>query len=812
MTGRGKKRALAAAFVLAAAIGLSAGSRIWLIMNPKAAPAQEEEPTDYSADAEIEAAEKKLAENPETPQVITDINTVDKKVAVCFEGVADSLVIDQILEYLDEHDMQATFFLPAVDVSEDLSNAEHIIGAGHDLESYTLYGTTHMETMGQEELVADFCRAQLVYDELLGRRPDILKCNATDYTKELMEAAEASGYDSIVYPEKYLNYASFADEKTAENYVAGLSKGTVISVKLSGYLDELEYEETRTDERPAKDKQPGVELHELEEEELSENERLLQVVDWLLTELDRAEYETVPVRELPAQDMGDLVLKYEELEETYDGGPARQITAVHTTDRETAFTFRGLGDEEELDNLLAVLDRLGARATFFVTGKEVDEYPQQIRKILDAGHEVGNGGYEGKSMEEMSFGEICEDIYKCDEMLKGLGVETDLFMPHAGIVTDELQLAVGAMGKRLILYNSSPARAEYQEAGYTGYQVVSRYYSDARPVLCRGDITYFNMDVYDDAESIADLVRAVWQAKIQPTRYGTGMDSILRVRTISELLDNTWGYPASTAEANQEITAGGNMKYGWEQALSQGYVGNPYLGLTGFSDSELKLMDQTGRIHTGGTNTIFLTFDDWGNEQTIGKLLYVLRKHNVKATFFIKTQWCIDGSSENLLRAIAADGHDIGSHTNTHMPIDIGAEDVAKLQEDLVQSNSTLSKVVGNTGALKSYFRPPTLAVNKLGLQTVFDCGYRYMISADISTADYSLGSADALYDVLMNGVVLDSGERMHIQDGSIVVMHINTNSIYTAEGLDRYLDYIDSLPEGDPHKFRFAKLSEYLK
>ena len=100
MTVRGKKRALAAAFVLAAAIGLSAGSRIWLTMNPKAAPAQEEEPADYSADAEIEAAEKKLAENPETPQVITDINTVDKKVAVCFEGAADSLVIDQILEYM----------------------------------------------------------------------------------------------------------------------------------------------------------------------------------------------------------------------------------------------------------------------------------------------------------------------------------------------------------------------------------------------------------------------------------------------------------------------------------------------------------------------------------------------------------------------------------------------------------------------------------------------------------------------------------------------------------------------------------------
>lgn len=795
-------------------LGLAASvCHIWLQREKekKAADTQTLEEADYSATDKIEAARKKLAENPQKAQVITDINTVEKEVALCFEGTTDSLVIEQILEYLDEHDMHAAFFISAVDAGEDEEAIDMILEAGHDMESYTLYGTAHMENFTQEELVEDFCRAQVVYEEKIGITPGILKCNATDYTQEIMEAADACGYDSVLYPAHYLNYTSFSNEKMAKNYVKSIGKGSIIAIKLNGYLDELEYEETKEDEEPAKDKQPGLELHDLEEEELSENERLLQVVEWLLDALEEADYETVPVSSFPSQDMGDLVLKYEELEEQYADEKAEAITAVHTTDRETAFTFRGLGDEEELTKLLSVLQEIDAGATFFVTGEEIEQYPEQIQQILDAGCEIGNGGYLGKSMKDMSFGEICEDIYKNDLVMESIGVKTDLFMPPYGVVTQEVQMAAAAMDKQLILYNSSPTRTEYAEKKYTGREVVNHYYSASRLVLCRGDITYFNMDVYEDSDSVAELVRALYELKVLPTDYGTREGHILRICTMSELLDHTWHYPAATNATYHAIEASGRMQSSFEQMLRDGYIGNPYVELEGFSEGELEIIDQTGRINTGGTNTVFLTFDDWGNEETIGKILYVLRKHKIKASFFIKTEYVMDGSSENLLRAIAEEGHDIASHTNTHMTINVTPDMVPTLQQDLVQSNRILSNVTGDTGMVTDYFRPPTLAINKVGVNTVFDCGYGHIISADISTGDYDAGSVEKVYDTLLNGVMLDSGERMKIQDGSIVVMHINTNSVYTAQGLDRYLNYVESLPDGDPNKFNFAKLSDYL-
>lgn len=767
---------------------------------------------DFSATEEIEAAKKKLEENPEKPTVITDINTVDKEVALCFEGSADGIVIQQILEYLQAHDMQATFFISAVDAGEDQECIDEILKAGHDMESYTLYGTSHMEEMSQEELITDFCRAQVVYEDKIAKKPDMLKCNATEYTDELLEAAEACGYESIVYPTQYLNYQSFYTEETAQNYVAGLGRGRVISVKLNGYLDELEYEESKVDEDPAKDKKPDLELHELEEEELSETDMLLRVVDWLLTALEEQEYKTVSLRDMPAQDMGDLVLKYEAIEDQYEEQLAEPYSSVHTTDRECAFTFRGIGDEEELTNVLNTLEAIGAKATFFVTGKEMDNYPEQIQQILEAGQEIGNGGYSGKGMNDMSFGEICEDIYKNDLLLQELGIETDLFMPPYGNVTTQVQMAASAMAKDIILYNASPARTDYVAEGYTAQEAVQKYFSDARLVLCRGDIVYFNMDVYEDATGMVELVQVVYDAKVLPTLYGTREDNVLRVTDVSTLMDNIWDYPAYTNASYQMVKAGQNSRRSLTEALGTHYIGTSWQELSGFSEGELSLIDREGRVNTGGTNTVFLTFDDWGDEATIGKILYVLKKHKIKASFFIKTQYVIDGSTENLLRAIAEDGHDVGSHTNAHIPIDIGDDGIAGLQKDLVTSNRILSSVIGNTGAMKSYFRPPTLAVNRNGVSTVYDCGYNWIVCGDVSTADYKAESVEDMFDILQNGSRQDDGSRIPVQDGSVVVMHINTNAIYTAQALDRYLNWQEELPEGDPQKFHFAKLSDYLQ
>ena len=61
---------------------------------------------------------------------------------------------------------------------------------------------------------------------------------------------------------------------------------------------------------------------------------------------------------------------------------------------------------------------------------------------------------------------------------------------------------------------------------------------------------------------------------------------------------------------------------------------------------------------------ISISFDAaWGNEDT-RKLLSILKKHNVKATFFMTGGW-IEKYPEDV-KAIAADGHDLGNHSENH--------------------------------------------------------------------------------------------------------------------------------------------------
>ncbi|MCD5538168.1 polysaccharide deacetylase family protein [Lactobacillus delbrueckii] len=138
--------------------------------------------------------------------------------------------------------------------------------------------------------------------------------------------------------------------------------------------------------------------------------------------------------------------------------------------------------------------------------------------------------------------------------------------------------------------------------------------------------------------------------------------------------------------------------------MEQHYVGSNFVTspakMPGFDYWETNRLDQVGRFNDC---VLFLTFDDWGNDESINKLLYVLKKHHVKATFFVLTE-NVD-KNPNLLRAIAADGHEIASHSDSHVPLatskkgayhNLTAKETAAMRKDLAKSYQKLNKYFGN--------------------------------------------------------------------------------------------------------------------
>jgi peptidoglycan/xylan/chitin deacetylase (PgdA/CDA1 family) len=121
-----------------------------------------------------------------------------------------------------------------------------------------------------------------------------------------------------------------------------------------------------------------------------------------------------------------------------------------------------------------------------------------------------------------------------------------------------------------------------------------------------------------------------------------------------------------------------------------------------------------------GSKQIALTYDDGPNDPHTLRLLDVLAKHSVRATFFMIGRYV--RQRPDIARAVAQAGHVIGNHTFTHPLLIFKSEAQTCMQ--LVECHQALEDAIGEHSNL---FRPPfggrrpaTLRVaRELRLQTV---------------------------------------------------------------------------------------------
>jgi peptidoglycan/xylan/chitin deacetylase (PgdA/CDA1 family) len=130
-----------------------------------------------------------------------------------------------------------------------------------------------------------------------------------------------------------------------------------------------------------------------------------------------------------------------------------------------------------------------------------------------------------------------------------------------------------------------------------------------------------------------------------------------------------------------------------------------------------------GRTFTGlprGSRQIALTYDDGPNDPHTLRLLEVLAKHEVRATFFVIGRYA--KQRPDIVREIVAAGHVVGNHTFTHPLLIFKSEE--EIRQELSACRSALQDVIGEPSNL---FRPPfggrrpaiLRVVRELGMETV---------------------------------------------------------------------------------------------
>lgn len=194
-----------------------------------------------------------------------------------------------------------------------------------------------------------------------------------------------------------------------------------------------------------------------------------------------------------------------------------------------------------------------------------------------------------------------------------------------------------------------------------------------------------------------------------------------------------------------------------------------------------------------GGSTIYLTFDDGPSEHT-GKLLNILKKYNVKATFFVTNQrW-----KDNLIKRMYAEGHSIGIHSYSHKYGEIYASEEAYFSD----LNKIKNKIHESTGYYSNLVRFPGGSSNTVsnfnkGIMTrlskrLEEEGYKYF--------DWNVESHDTskiTSDKIANNIINSLGNKSTY----IVLQHdTNINSVNAVEKVIQY---------GLKNGYKFNKLDE---
>ena len=100
------------------------------------------------------------------------------------------------------------------------------------------------------------------------------------------------------------------------------------------------------------------------------------------------------------------------------------------------------------------MGRYDVTATFFVVGSWVDKYPESVKALSDAGHEVMNHSDSHAHMSQLSTQEIVADLNACNDKIEAVtGVRPTLVRPPYGEYDDHVINAIRSMGMEPIQWD-----------------------------------------------------------------------------------------------------------------------------------------------------------------------------------------------------------------------------------------------------------------------------------------------------------------------------------------------------------------------
>lgn len=180
------------------------------------------------------------------------------------------------------------------------------------------------------------------------------------------------------------------------------------------------------------------------------------------------------------------------------------IYCVQRDQKMISISFDAAWGNEDTQQLIDILGKYNIKATFFVVGEWVDKYPESVKALHDAGHEVMNHSNSHAHMSQLSKEEIVSDVEACNDKIEAVtGVRPTLIRPPYGEYDNNVITAIRSTGMEPIQWDVDSLDWKELEAP----EIVERVTKRVQP----GSIVLFHNAALHTPEALPTIIETLLQ-------------------------------------------------------------------------------------------------------------------------------------------------------------------------------------------------------------------------------------------------------------------------------------------------------------
>jgi peptidoglycan/xylan/chitin deacetylase (PgdA/CDA1 family) len=155
------------------------------------------------------------------------------------------------------------------------------------------------------------------------------------------------------------------------------------------------------------------------------------------------------------------------------------ISCGNTGQNLVALTFDDGPAEPTTRQIMDLLDKYSVKATFFVSGVNALKHPEIIKEIIARGHTIGNHSFHHNPFLMLgSYNYLYQEIFRAQEVLKKMGVNTLAFRPPVGIINPKLPSVLNKLGMFCLTFSCYASDAGNRFVKNLSFKILKKVKAD----------------------------------------------------------------------------------------------------------------------------------------------------------------------------------------------------------------------------------------------------------------------------------------------------------------------------------------------